>query len=234
MYWLEQRASDVPRSDAWLAECEAARLGTMRVPKRRADWRLGRWTAKQAVGAYLGFRCPGQLSRIEIRVRPSGAPEVWVGHRPASFSISISHCSGVGLCAISPEGTQAGCDLEAVEPRSAAFLRDYFTEEEQSRVCAAPESERVQLVTLLWSAKESVLKALGAGLRLDTRSVAVLSVNEPAPADEWRRFCISFAGECFRGWWSIEGGLIRTLAGRGGADSPPQILSTAPILSISA
>ena len=57
VYWLEQSEADVPTADDWLSENEVARLNSLRVAKRRADWRLGRWTAKCAVAASL--KLPG-------------------------------------------------------------------------------------------------------------------------------------------------------------------------------
>ena len=62
-----------------------------------------------------------------------------------------------------------GCDLEVIEPRSEEFVADYFTTEEQKMVSQAPIADRSKLLALLWSAKESALKALREGLRFDTR-----------------------------------------------------------------
>ena len=174
VYWLEQTEADVSAEDDWLSANEAARLSRLRFPKRRADWRLGRWTAKRAVSAYLKTPPrPPDLAAIEIRPAPSGAPEVFIANRPADCTVSISHRGGVAACAVGQAGATLGCDLELVEPRSEAFIADYFTPEEQALVAQSDAADRFRLVALLWSAKESALKALRAGLRLDTRSVIV-------------------------------------------------------------
>ena len=55
VYWLEQSAADVPAEDEWLSESERTVLAGLRFPKRRADWRLGRWTAKCAAAGYLNL-----------------------------------------------------------------------------------------------------------------------------------------------------------------------------------
>ena len=173
-YWLEQSEADLPAGNDWLSASEVERLNAMRFPKRRADWRLGRWTAKRAVSAYLNMLGDHQaLPNIEIRPAASGAPEAFIADRPASAAISLSHCNGNALCAVAPFGTALGCDLELVEPRSDAFVADYFTAEEQELVAQASAADRSFFSTLLWSAKESALKALHEGLRLDTRSVTV-------------------------------------------------------------
>jgi hypothetical protein len=82
IHWLTQTATDVPAADHWLAASESATLERLRIPKRRGDWRLGRWTAKRAVLAYLAERrAAWPLGRIEIRATEGGAPEVVVDRR---------------------------------------------------------------------------------------------------------------------------------------------------------
>ena len=233
VYWLEQSEADVPADNDWLAESERARLDAMRFPKRRATWRLGRWTAKRAVVACLNE--PGDrdaLSEIEVRPATSGAPAVYRAGWPAPFTLSLSHRAGVGVCAVAPGSVALGCDLEMVEPRSGGFLADYFTLEEQDLVARVPDSERPRLMTLLWSAKESALKALGEGLRVDTRRVVVgaleslecigqeqQSTQDPARAipsshgaAQWHRLRVLYSEQqVFDGWWQNTGQFVRTM-----------------------
>jgi len=174
VYWLEQTEADVPQDHDWLSANEAARLNGMRFAKRRADWRLGRWTAKRALAAYLNVPFhPQALTDIELRPASSGAPEVFFANKPAAVAVSLSHRAGSALCAVAPSGAALGCDLEIIEPRSDGFVADYFTPEEQALVSEALAPDRPPLLALLWSAKESALKALRTGLRLDTRCVTV-------------------------------------------------------------
>ena len=55
IHWLIQSLDDCPeilRDDltpVWLGEAEQQRLATFKVEKRRRDWLLGRWTAKNLV-----------------------------------------------------------------------------------------------------------------------------------------------------------------------------------------
>ena len=74
------------------------------------------------------------------------------------------------------------------------------------------------MAALLWSAKESVLKLLHAGLRLDTRSVSVRLTQPPEDdesteaAERWSAFrAFSVNGSMFRGWCQDTGTLVRTL-----------------------
>src|SRR4051794_28418330 len=128
IHCLEQTGADVPAGTEWLGLSELQCLRGLRFEKRRADWRLGRWTAKRALAAYLKMPSGSRdLAALEIRPAPSGAPEVFLDDRPAGISISLSHRSGVALCAIGSSGVALGCDLEVVEPHSNAFCADYFT-----------------------------------------------------------------------------------------------------------
>jgi hypothetical protein len=77
VYWLEQTQADVPGADDWLSASEAIRLNDMHIAKRRADWRLGRWTAKRALAAYLDVPGDSQaITGMEIRPAPSGANNI--------------------------------------------------------------------------------------------------------------------------------------------------------------
>jgi len=227
LHWLEQTASDLPAHTDWLDRRAAAYLHGLRLAKRRADWLLGRWTAKRTVAAYLRLPTdPRTLAEIEIRPEQSGAPEVYLAESPAGVSISLSHSSGVAACVAAPPGVVLGCDLEIVEPRSDNFIQDYFTSEELAEVMQADASTRDWLVTLFWSAKESALKALRTGLRLDTRSLKVIPLPSihgqdreacilaagSSPIDTWHRLQVCCAtGQAFQGWWQHAGSLVRTV-----------------------
>jgi 4'-phosphopantetheinyl transferase len=215
--WHEQNDTDVPTDDSWLSPPELATLAGLRFAKRRSDWRLGRWTAKRAVSAYLGLPATSQaLRQLEIRPASSGAPEVLWANRPAVITISLSHRSGIAVCAVAPAGDPAvalGCDLERIEPHSDIFLADYFTVEEQSLVQEAASGDRWRLLALLWSAKESLLKALRLGLRADTRSVNV-TLEWPCAigSTAWHPLRVHFADvPTLCAFWCESAGFVRTL-----------------------
>ena len=211
VYWLEQVIAEVPTEDDWLSAGEARCLGSMRIAKRRADWRLGRWTAKRAVAACLELPEEAEaLRRIEVRAAPSGAPEVFLGAESAGVTISISHRASTAACAVAGPGVELGCDLELIEPRSDGFVEDYLTVDEQRMVAEVRAEDRARLVNLLWSAKESALKALREGLRLDTRVVAVTSTR--VCVNGWGSLEVETGeGRVFRGWWREAEELLRTV-----------------------
>ena len=238
VYWLEQTEADLPVENGWLSASEVLRLNGMRFAKRHADWRLGRWTAKRALAVYLNLPShPQALADIEVRPAPSGAPEVFITDKPAGIAISLSHRAGVAACAIAPSGAELGCDLEIIEPRSDAFIADYFATEEQELIERISAADRFRLLAMLWSGKESALKALRTGLRLDTRSVTVSpvlplpygdedgSAKDPALTfrtsygpNSWHPLHVVYeGGQIFHGWWQSTGDLLRTMV----ASPPP-------------
>lgn len=246
IFWLQQTVADLPTDNAWLCAKERLRLSAIKFTKRRNDWRLGRWTAKCAIAACLGWRVESSvLDRIEIRPATSGAPEAFIAEQRAALGVSLSHCAGRAIAAIVPSGAAVGCDLEKIEPRLDTFVSDYFTTEEQLLVENMPAPSRPALVTLLWSAKESALKALGQGLRLDTRSISVngQGMSGPLPAgfqmapDQGNQHalcgpgqagwlslqvCCRDGGRTFYGWWQTNSDLVRTLVTD--AQLPPPVL----------
>jgi 4'-phosphopantetheinyl transferase len=247
VYWLEQSEADVPAADDWLSVSEVAHLNTYRFAKRRADWRLGRWTAKRSVAACLNLAGDrSSLNRIEISAAVTGQPEVTLVGRAESVTISISHRNGVAICAVAFGDVSLGCDLEVIEVRSDAFIADYFTAEEQAAIAQMDAEKRSALVTLLWSAKESALKALHVGLRVDTRSVrveihasqshwfegAVDSAAETSvpirladlQSNQWRPLQVRCAdGTVFHGWWQCRTDSARTIVAAPSPATPKEL-----------
>jgi 4'-phosphopantetheinyl transferase len=179
IYWHLCPAADCAvgagASPAFLSTAEQRTYERLRFPKRRKEWLLGRWTAKQLLRRSQGGYHRLALSAISVGVDPDGAPYLSVqgeGRLPAS--LSISHCAGRAVCGLSPGlSPSIGVDLERVEPRPRAFVEDFYTAYEAARAWACAPDVRDTLVTAIWSVKEAVLKAYRVGLRVDTRAIEV-------------------------------------------------------------
>jgi 4'-phosphopantetheinyl transferase len=222
IHWLVQAAAEndeIEEGEApagLLSVSEAATLAELRVRKRRRDWLVGRWTAKQLLQRSLAAQGRTLLpQQIVIDNDPDGAPfaSVVEGDRVERlpWSLSISHSHGLAFCAVHPieeEGSRyaIGADLEFIETRQENFVRDYFTPDEMALAAQASPSARAAVVTAVWSAKEAVLKALRTGLRLDTRTIQCLMPAALPATDEWRLFSIRVPeeltpGATWTGWW---------------------------------
>jgi phosphopantetheinyl transferase (holo-ACP synthase) len=190
------------------------------VEKRRADFLLGRATAKAVVIAALAEvrPAPWRAGSLELPADPGGAPFARLALEAAPIagfapgerlpvSVSISHHEGRALCAAAWIGPGApwravGIDLGRIEPRSAGLQRTFFTDGEQRWIGAAPSGEADLRANLVWCAKEAALKALGLGLTVDTRWLDCLPEDTPAdpthwplrpPGGGWRRFGVRCA-----------------------------------------
>lgn len=211
--WLLVSTADVPRDDAWLSERETTTLRRLATAPRQASWRLGRFAAKEALRCWIGDAAP-PLAAIDVATSETGAPLPSLWSVPTPWALTLSHRADRALCAIGPPERALGCDLELVEPRDSDFVADYFTRAERDAIAAAGPG-RHELTTVLWSAKESVLKALGEGLRRDTRDVdvTVAEATEGQPAG-WRAFLAHTADTgTWRGWWHTRDGFVLTFAG---------------------
>jgi 4'-phosphopantetheinyl transferase len=184
----------------------------MRFPKRRQDWLLGRSAAKALVRAVLD---PAPQALLEIRPAPGGAPLVYIDGTPRTdLCLSISHSGSRAFCALAAlPGVRIGADLELVEPRSEAFVQDYFTPAELAWLHSLEDRDRPLGASLLWSAKESMLKALQVGLRMDTRRVEVREVAGIGEAGGgWKRMSVAAGELAWQAWWRTNGDYVQTLA----------------------
>jgi hypothetical protein len=94
-----------------------------------------------------------------------------------------------------------------------------FAEENERPFESIESAHDYMVLTLLWSAKESVLKALGCGLRVDTRSVNAAPAGlVPSHGGEWSRMCaLHMGGRTYHGWWRESRDLAYTVV----ANPPP-------------
>ena len=222
---------EVPPTNHWLTPREAARLADMRFTKRRSEYLLRRWVAKNAVAAAAGLPVdPASLARVEIANLPSGAPTVRLDGAPLGVDVSLSDRAGWAVCLVGEDLGRVGCDLEIVEPRSSGFVGDFLTAAEQAFVASRPGTERDVAANLIWSAKESALKVLRTGLRRDTRTVEVTVGTEVAwgaAAAGWARLEVrTVEGQLFPGWWRRDGVFLVTVASEQPRPAPTALVGS--------
>ena len=213
IHYTVQDWQQVPEELDWLTTGERVRYDGFRFEKRRRDWLLGRWTAKIALLGVAGLS-ENEIGRIEIASAPDGAPLPRLDGRPYRVSLSLSHSNNRAFAVVARLMSPLGCDIELVEPRSAGFVETYFTSAERERVERAEPQFRDLLVTIIWSAKESTLKAQRTGLHVDTRSVEVIDGSDIWGAG-WQtaRAISADAGE-FHCQWRRDGRFVLTVATR--------------------
>ena len=224
IHWLVARpGAGLDKAEFLLPE-ELAEGARFRHPGRRRQWLLGRAAAKVLLLRLRGVGGNAAAARsLRIVRQDAGWPQACTAAgEPLPLSLSISHSGERALCAVCPKAVGAlGADLEKIEPRSAAFLEDFYTEAERRLLSRLSGRERETAVNAVWSLKEALLKALWSGLRRRATDIEILSLGALA-ADGWRRPRLRAAGRTdARGLWrtSADGRFVLALGLIGGATS---------------
>ena len=211
--WLTRSLAEVPPGDAWLTAAEREVLAGLKVAKRRRDWRLGRFAAKEVIASWLRV----DLSRIEVLAQAGGAPAASLDGGRVAASITLSHRADRALAAVATNGVTVGCDLELLEPRSDAFVAEWLAPAEQRLLHAAGGPDRVLVANLMWTAKEAAAKARAEGLRLNVRHAVVEPVLDVDPSEDgWRPLRVEWpSGQGIdRGFWRTDPGWVMSIVSR--------------------
>lgn len=97
-----------------------------------------------------------------------GKPYAVVDGSPASIQFNVSDSGNHGLIAIAPVGS-VGVDVEerSVNRDLDGLAEMVFDADEQASMLTVSGEQKVERFYRLWTAKEALVKALGAGLYLD-------------------------------------------------------------------
>jgi phosphopantetheine--protein transferase-like protein len=214
IYW--NLVDELPgRGVDFLSPIEKERLALMRFERRRQSFYLGRFAAKQILQVHPA--CANlPATSITIANHPEGGPYGKIGDCRMEGSISLSHRESEAASAmVIHPGVTVGIDLELVEERERAFVEDFFTSQESAQIDLLPEEEKFVAVTRTWSAKEAVLKALGIGLRVDSRAVTINQSQRTSGKDDWKLLDASgpaLEDRVCQVWWRPWGQYVLTLA----------------------
>jgi len=153
--------SPPPLDDAsvhvWLLAIEHA-------PDHRAVAAAAHRLLGELLASYAGLEHPPLIARTG-RGKPY-APAL------AGIDFNLSHARDHALIAIARE-QPVGVDLERVDRKPGLDLaRRFFSKHEADALAALPEAERATAFLRLWTCKEAVLKALGAGISFGLDRVA--------------------------------------------------------------
>jgi len=177
------------------------------VAKRKVEFLAGRICAGEAIARLAGTAPASPLPRDA-----DGCP-VW----PAGLVGSISHAAGFATAAVASRADAGGIgvDVEPVmTPGAAAEVEGLVASGEELRIARSAGLDPLAALTLAFSAKESLYKALypARRRRFDYLDCALVGVDAPA-----RRFSIRLAapfgdasGAPFAGRYQLTGGEIRT------------------------
>ena len=149
------------------SEVEALWQGNERVIRHRRE-HLSAWLLfLYALRAEYGIT---ELSSLQLARHPHGKPYS-VAHPELFFN--LSHCQGACACVLADR--PVGIDVERKLSYKETLMRRICTEEEQALFADCQnDTERADLLSVLWPMKESYVKRDGGGLscRLDQVSCA--------------------------------------------------------------
>ncbi|NNA68956.1 4'-phosphopantetheinyl transferase family protein [Pseudomonas gessardii] len=122
------------------------------VAKRQAEFLAGRLCARAALQRLEGLDCIPAIGEDR-------AP-VWPGHISGSITHSTGHAAAI--VGHKAQWRGLGMDLENLLPpeRAERLAGEILTPDELQRMATGPREQIAQLVTLTFSAKESLFKAL--------------------------------------------------------------------------
>lgn len=150
---------------AWLDAAEHVRRGRFLRDRPRREFTL----CRAALRALLCKRLACGNTELCFETSEHGKPLALVDGVPTPADFSVSHSGGHGLIAFVPEG-RIGVDVEERSARRdlAGDIKVLFAPEERAALGAAEGDLRIDLFYRLWTLKEALVKATGAGLSLDT------------------------------------------------------------------
>lgn len=162
------------------------------VAKRRAEYLAGRLCARAALLPLTG--------RAEVPGTGEDRAPIW----PVGISGSITHGAGWAMALVARKGDWRGLGLDMeqrLEPERALRLaEEILTPAELQRLALLPAGEQAERVTLTFSLKESLFKALYplVGKRFYFHDAELLSVDGTTQTARLR-LLIDLAGEWMTG-----------------------------------
>jgi 4'-phosphopantetheinyl transferase len=157
---------------ASLSEEEASRARRFVFERDRDRYVAARGQLRRLLGDYLGLG-PGE---IVLAYGPHGKPELAAPHAGSRLQFNLSHSRDLVLYAFCP-GRRVGIDVEWVRPMpdQEDFARQFFSPRERELLSMRSGSDRTAAFFVIWTCKESLLKATGSGLTkpIDRTEVAL-------------------------------------------------------------
>ncbi|MFZ4070024.1 MAG: 4'-phosphopantetheinyl transferase family protein [Caulobacterales bacterium] len=116
--------------------------------------------ARAAIRLLLGARLNLPAAAVRLQKTAHGKPVL----DPADkIGFNLSHSGDTAVFAVGPP-VMLGVDIEALAPMPEGVAQRFFAPAETAALLALAGAARDEAFTRLWTRKEAVLKAIGAGL----------------------------------------------------------------------
>ncbi|MBD8591214.1 4'-phosphopantetheinyl transferase superfamily protein [Peribacillus simplex] len=152
----------------WLTNEESVSWVFRIYRRKRIDWLSSRIAAKAAAIKWLEINYKLELlpKLINIFNADSGMPHLKWPLDIRTPNLSISHKNDIGVASVSGTNIFHGCDIEFIKERQPGFST-YFLSSYEKELWFKNEVkvnneivEKKCIETMLWSAKESIIKAI--------------------------------------------------------------------------
>lgn len=158
--WLIDLSESSAQALAYAVLSDAERARAARFVDARHQQRFT--LARAALRAILGARLGLAAAAIDLQITPEGRPVHAAS--AAQINFNLSHSRDTALIAIAPP-VALGIDLEAVAAMPDGVAQRFFAPEETAALLALSGRAQSEAFTRIWTRKEAVVKAIGAGLR---------------------------------------------------------------------
>ncbi|WP_088835124.1 4'-phosphopantetheinyl transferase family protein [Paenibacillus tyrfis] len=155
--------------------------------KRKHDFVLGRYCAKQAISAYNRMAEP-QLGQIWVQQGVFQQPVIMLP-RTEPLQITITHCDHIAATIAFPEAHPLGIDLEKIDGANVSAIESQITASEKHMIADTPLDYEAAL-TMLWTSKESLSKILKTGLMtpLPVYEINHMDINQDCIVTSYTNF----------------------------------------------
>ncbi|MBA1347002.1 4'-phosphopantetheinyl transferase superfamily protein [Rhizobium sp. WYCCWR 11146] len=166
LWQYSENEGDRNRRMQSLSPDELERAATYRFERDRASFVAGRYLLRQLLSVQTG------MSPSKVPLAPDRHGKLRLEGRDGP-QFSLANAYGLVTVAVASGCDQLGIDCERVDTEiEAAAVDSYCSADERRWLMELPARGRARAAIVLWTLKESHLKALGVGLREDPRNVA--------------------------------------------------------------
>jgi len=151
---------EIPKSSAVLKRLIGAgydKLKDFKYEKRKKSYFLGRYSCIAAINHYTGI----ERQNVSIENGIFNQPIV-KGYPDKTFQVSITHSGDLGGAIVFDESLIMGIDIEAINSDYEETIENHLTPQE--RVLIRNFSDELVGLATIWTAKESLSKALKTGM----------------------------------------------------------------------
>lgn len=183
---IAQHRHRLPEFESSLSPDERARAATFRFQKDRDCFVVSRGLLRSLLGRYLD-EDPGW---IRFSYNPCGKPFLARSHRTANIRFNLAHSHGAAVFAFAIE-REIGVDVEFIRADFVIEDPQLFAPAEFLLLRSLSGEERVRCFFRLWTRKEALLKAMGAGFNAPPQTLL-----DPEACHRWSIVDM----ECFTGY----------------------------------